>query len=183
MIRLSTTLWLVLIAIAGGALFNVSYQVGRLETEKRALDRAIAAEERAIRVLRAEWAYLNQPSRLEPLAASLTDLAPMGGLQLAASAAGIPMPLPTPADAAGWWETRLVEVAGVPGLDLVPLPRRHPGTLPVRLPASPPAPAGDAASSPAPPAPSSASGGDVASLAAIQASFRFRPPAAGRESP
>ena len=175
MIRLATTLGLVLIAIAGGALFNVSYQVGRLEAEKRALDRAIAAEEQAIRVLRAEWAYLNQPSRLEPLAARYTDLAPVGGLQLAASAAGIPLPLPEAGPPAHLWQTRLVALAGVPGLDQVPLPRRHPSAFPDRPPELPPAPAGDAASSPPPSAPHSATGGDAASPSLLQASFRFRP--------
>ncbi len=188
MIRLSTSIWLVLIAIAGGALFNVSYQVGRLEAEKRALDRAITSEERTIRVLSAEWAYLNQPSRLAPLAARLTDLAPVGGPQLVASAAAVPLPLPVAESTPGRWETRIVAVAGVPGLNQVPLPRAHPNSLSDRPPGTPPAPAGETASPPPPPAPRLVAGGgavlpsllpSLADTAVIEAGFRFRDAAAG----
>lgn len=67
MIRMTTAAWWGAIAVAGGALFHISYQVERLESERHALDQAIEQERQSIRILRAEWAYLNQPERLAAL--------------------------------------------------------------------------------------------------------------------
>ena len=58
-----------LLVIGSGALLmNISQKVQQAEREIRSYDRKIADEEEAIRVLKAEWAYLNNPTRLEDIA-------------------------------------------------------------------------------------------------------------------
>jgi hypothetical protein len=51
-------------------------QVQRREAELRGLEVAIAAERAALGRLRAEWAMLNQPSRIARLAAAYLELQP-----------------------------------------------------------------------------------------------------------
>jgi hypothetical protein len=46
-----------------------------------ALTRDIGREEESLRVLQAEWSYLNQPRRLEKLAKQYLKLAPLKGAQ------------------------------------------------------------------------------------------------------
>lgn len=65
-----TILCFVLAASASVLLYNTSYKVQALKTTQRALDADIVAEQNAIRVLQAEWAYLAEPSRIERLAAT-----------------------------------------------------------------------------------------------------------------
>ncbi len=60
---------------SGGVLMNISQHVQRAEREIKIYDREIAVQEEAIRVLKAEWAYLNNPLRLELLASKGLDLA------------------------------------------------------------------------------------------------------------
>ena len=96
MIRLGVLMWVWLIAGAAGVLFHVSYDVTALDDELAALNRDIVREQEAIRVLRAEWSFLNQPERLRLLAQELTTLAPIGPAQVIETAATLPMPLPEP---------------------------------------------------------------------------------------
>lgn len=96
MIRLGVLMWVWLIAGAAGVLFNVSYDVTALEDDLATLNRDIVREQEAIRVLRAEWSYLNQPERLRTLAEELTSLVPIAPSQVIESAAALPMPLPQP---------------------------------------------------------------------------------------
>lgn len=58
----------VLALVLGGFLFHVSQAVQELEKENREMTRIINSEKEGIRVLSAEWDYLNQPERLERLA-------------------------------------------------------------------------------------------------------------------
>lgn len=78
----STFLWLALAIIVGFALFHVKYQVQDLEEELARLNAAILKEQQQIHVLRAEWSYLNTPSRLEELAARHLDLGPVQTAQI-----------------------------------------------------------------------------------------------------
>ncbi|MEE8516216.1 MAG: hypothetical protein V3T02_06225 [Alphaproteobacteria bacterium] len=73
----STCLWLALAAMVGFGLFHVKYEVQRLESELHQLNSEILKEQRQVHVLKAEWAYLNRPSRLSALAHSHLDLVPM----------------------------------------------------------------------------------------------------------
>ncbi len=59
---------------SGGILMDISQQVQRAEREIKQHDRKIAAKEESIRVLKAEWAYLNDPARLELLVSKGLEL-------------------------------------------------------------------------------------------------------------
>ncbi|MEM6440533.1 MAG: hypothetical protein AAF763_12665 [Pseudomonadota bacterium] len=64
--------------------YRVNYDTLAALDRVEALQRRIAAEQEAIAVLRAEWAWLNRPERLARLAAAkLPDLAPMAPAQFA----------------------------------------------------------------------------------------------------
>jgi hypothetical protein len=81
----STILWLGLIAVAGGVLFETSYDVQSLEEKLEATTHKITIEQEAIQILKAEWSYLNDPTRLESLARThLPGLVPAEARQFAA---------------------------------------------------------------------------------------------------
>ena len=75
-IKLRTFVVFALAALAGAALLHVSQRVQHAEEVLQSLERELAYEEQAMRVLRAEWEYLNRPERLERLAAKFLDLVP-----------------------------------------------------------------------------------------------------------
>lgn len=64
---LATMIWMLLGLAAGGAMFLLKYQMQAEEERLAELKEAIVADMEAIHVLKAEWAYLNQPARLEDL--------------------------------------------------------------------------------------------------------------------
>lgn len=107
-------LWVLVIATAGYGMFQIKFEVQALESELKALNKDIRDREEAIRVLRAEWSYLNEPNRLAALASRYLELAPAGAGQLvrfddlpmrpmpgatAAQGAALPVPQPRPVDA------------------------------------------------------------------------------------
>jgi hypothetical protein len=69
MIRRSTLLWLVAAILIGCGLYQLKYEVQAKEEQLARLNRQIQAEQEAIHVLHAEWAFLNRPDRLGDLAA------------------------------------------------------------------------------------------------------------------
>ncbi|NYZ15713.1 hypothetical protein HL658_24495 [Azospirillum sp. RWY-5-1] len=77
-------IWLGLAAVAGAVLFETSYEVQEMEEQLASLNRQIVHEQEAIQVLRAEWSFLNDPTRLENLARSHTDLRPAEARQFLA---------------------------------------------------------------------------------------------------
>lgn len=81
--RKSVLLWLALAAFCGVALFHTGQKVHDAREKLSRLEQATAKEEESIRVLQAEWGYLNQPGRLEKLAKTYLKLAPMKGSQFA----------------------------------------------------------------------------------------------------
>ena len=72
-IKLSTLLTFGMAIILGASLFWVSQQVQILERDKRILQSKINSEQEGIRVLSAEWDYLNRPDRIEALATKYLD--------------------------------------------------------------------------------------------------------------
>lgn len=82
MSRQTTLLALLLAGLMSLALFMISYQVQDLESQLDAINRDIARDSRAMHVLQAEWAHLNDPERLRVLADRYLGLAPVATSQL-----------------------------------------------------------------------------------------------------
>ena len=77
----------ILAALAGGALFQIAFQVSALEDDLALLNREITSERDSMHVLRAEWTHLNQPERLADLSVRYLDMEPVttalvGGLDI-----------------------------------------------------------------------------------------------------
>lgn len=113
MIRRSTLLWFALVLAVTAGLFQVKHEVRLLEQELERLNGAILADQEAAHVLRAEWAYLNRPKRLEALSRRYLELAPLAATQIIAID-DLPMRLDTansqasnPAAAGGVTQTAL----------------------------------------------------------------------------
>ena len=82
MLRLGTLFWIGLAIVAGYATIEFKYDVQAPERELTQLDAKILRHQEAIHVLKAEWAYLNEPARLERLSRSYLDLSPLRGSQI-----------------------------------------------------------------------------------------------------
>ncbi|MBL8640813.1 MAG: hypothetical protein JNL76_01710 [Alphaproteobacteria bacterium] len=92
-LKLSTLGVFFLATILGGLLFWVSQQVQMLEREQRGIAEQISSEEEGMRVLNAEWDYLNRPDRIESLAAKyLNQMQPVAPDNLLRDANAIPEP-------------------------------------------------------------------------------------------
>ncbi|MEQ9813609.1 MAG: hypothetical protein RLO50_12590 [Azospirillaceae bacterium] len=136
MIRFATLFWLTLLAGATTVLFRVSYEVQALNEDLDSLNREIVTEQEAIRVLRAEWSFLNRPERLRELARAYLDLEPTGVIQLVTSVAAVPMPLP-----GAEYRVPAPAVLARDNAVTMPLPQRRPAAgqpLLAEAPASPP---------------------------------------------
>lgn len=81
--RKTTLLWLLLAVFCGAILFHTSQQVTDGKARLASLQNKTQDEEESIRVLQAEWSYLNQPARLEKLVKEYLALEPMQGRQFA----------------------------------------------------------------------------------------------------
>lgn len=79
--KLVTVTALIIAAITSTGLYYLKNEVRLMEGELAALNRTLSQDQEAIRVLHAEWNYLNQPSRLESLSARYLGLAPMESAQ------------------------------------------------------------------------------------------------------
>ena len=75
-------LGLVLVVAAAWGLFQLKHEVQQLESKLSALDHELIGERESVRVLQAEWSYLNRPERLATLAAEYLELAPIVSHQL-----------------------------------------------------------------------------------------------------
>jgi hypothetical protein len=79
--------WLVLAAVCGTVLFHTSQRVTDTREKIASLEVAAVKERDSIRVLTAEWSYLNAPDRLEKLARAHLGLRPMAGRQFVSATA------------------------------------------------------------------------------------------------
>lgn len=75
--RLSVPALLGLFALLFAVLYLVKYEVQAVKDRNAALRAQIAEEEESLRILEAEWAFLNQPSRLRRLAEAHLMLQPV----------------------------------------------------------------------------------------------------------
>ena len=74
----TSSLVILLVAVAVGiGLFMVKYRVQNLEEQLVQLNRSIASDRESIRVLKAEWSHLNEPSRLKSLAGRHLGMVPV----------------------------------------------------------------------------------------------------------
>jgi hypothetical protein len=97
MIRIGALFWLVLVVAAGFVTFKVKYAVQDIEDELNRVRKHTIAEQQEIRVLTAEWTYLNQPERLAELNRRFLQLGPVGTKQLQRTVEDVPFrPLPVP---------------------------------------------------------------------------------------
>lgn len=80
--RLSSMMWVAVVACAASLLYSVKYRVQTMDEEIAALRAQIEQERAAIHVLQAEWAYLTRPERVRTLAKKHLDMEPAKGQQL-----------------------------------------------------------------------------------------------------
>ena len=96
MIKLGTLFWLVLVSLAGFAMFAVKYGVQSLEDELNRTKKATIAEEHAIRADEAEWAYLTRPETLDEMNRHHLSLGPIATKQLRVTLSDIPLRVAAP---------------------------------------------------------------------------------------
>lgn len=91
-IRLSTILSLALAVGAGFVLFQTSQNVQQAEGRLHKIQTALAKEQDALRVLEAEWDYLNRPDRLEELARDYLKMEAQSPASLVRDSSELPQP-------------------------------------------------------------------------------------------
>lgn len=96
MIKLSALFWLILVSATGFAMFAVKYEVQALADQLAHTTRQADDTERDVRVLDADWAYLNRPDALAAMNQRYLSLQPIATKQLIASVADLPMRPPPP---------------------------------------------------------------------------------------
>lgn len=80
----------VLAGLGGAALLHVSQLVQQSEDELARIEENITQEKEYMRVLNAEWSYLNRPQNLEALAREYLDLVPPGTEPIMAAPSDLP---------------------------------------------------------------------------------------------
>jgi hypothetical protein len=91
-LRISTFFALTLSAASGFMLFSTAQKVQQAESNLGRVRTQVAQEEQTIRVLRAEWDYLNRPDRLEALVKSKLELIPATPESVRADTSELPAP-------------------------------------------------------------------------------------------
>lgn len=76
--------WLVLASCIGWSVYQLKYEVQRLEDRLGKVNRQILADQESIQILRAEWSYLNQPDHLASMATKFLQLEPVTPRQMVA---------------------------------------------------------------------------------------------------
>lgn len=74
--RLINIMWFGLVLVVAVAIFVLKYEVQTLEDDLAARQQEIQDHKQAIHVLKAEWTFLNDPTRLKRLGAEHLELAP-----------------------------------------------------------------------------------------------------------
>ncbi len=82
MTKLGAIFWLGLVLVSGFTTFKVKYAVQDIDDALTRVRKQTIVEQQEIRVLKAEWTYLNQPERLAEMNRHHLQLAPMTVRQL-----------------------------------------------------------------------------------------------------
>ncbi|MGB4057893.1 MAG: hypothetical protein WBK77_07400 [Alphaproteobacteria bacterium] len=88
--RLRTVFIFLMAALSGALLLHTSQNVHQAEVELDKVTEAANREKDSIRFLKAEWAYLNSPARLEALAQKYLGFEPASSAQIKTDGAEIP---------------------------------------------------------------------------------------------
>lgn len=80
--RFSTLIFSLFLLLLGIILFQIKYTVADLENLHLFLKRSIDEKSEEVHVLNAEWAYLNNPERLQELNQKYLNLVPIKGEQI-----------------------------------------------------------------------------------------------------
>lgn len=125
MIRLLGVLLLASVMAAASYVYNVKHEAERLTRRSTELSREMEREREMIGILRAEWAHLNQPQRLQSLAERhLRDMRPQNVAALA-----LPHEIPQRPMDLGLF---IASIEREGGIRLAPLPAPVPRAQPVR---------------------------------------------------
>jgi hypothetical protein len=91
MTRIGTLFWVLLVSGAASGMYAVKYRVQGIEHALVKTEAATIAEQRQIRVLDAEWTYLNRPETLARMNARFLSLVPITAKELRTSVADVPL--------------------------------------------------------------------------------------------
>jgi hypothetical protein len=83
MINRAALIWMVLAITSGTGLFLLKYEVRAMEDQLAQIKQQTLKNLEAVHVLKAEWSYLNHPTRLEDLGRRLLSLEPVVAQQFA----------------------------------------------------------------------------------------------------
>ncbi len=89
MTRIVAGFFVLMVMISAGTVYSLKETTERLEARKQQLSAKILKDRSAIKVLRAEMAYLSQPERLQKLSKRFLALSPLRPYQMASSINGI----------------------------------------------------------------------------------------------
>lgn len=84
--RKANIIWMITLVAFGLGLYQVKYTVRDLRNDANALESELLKEQESLHVLKAEWAHLASPERLQVLANKYLILVPASGQQLATNA-------------------------------------------------------------------------------------------------
>ncbi len=134
-------MWLALAIGVGVSMFLLKYKVQDLENELIAKQEQVIRDQGAIRVLQAEWTYLNDPERLRQLSGEHLGFAPPA-LANMTEIASLPFRVPAPAhgNADGALPQRQIPARGEPADPALPqihTQLRMPATVAASTPRSP----------------------------------------------
>lgn len=82
-IRFSALLWMAFLMLGFVGLYMVKYKVQTVKSQVAATERQLVEDRKDLRVLQAEWTFLNRPERLEALSQKYLNIKPIHGQQLA----------------------------------------------------------------------------------------------------
>lgn len=81
-LRITALVYMACFAALSMGLYLVKYSVQNIQREVAATRAELAQEKESLHLLKAEWAYLNRPDRLNRLAARHLDLVPLNSKRI-----------------------------------------------------------------------------------------------------